>query len=365
MENSPEKTTDDSAGKPTDKRPPRKFVRVAAVVLALLIGLTVAFAAGLLIGRAAQPSGESFWGQLQDAGVNSVWDRDRRSFNDATLSVLTAIGVLAGLFFVSQFTARMAKKNAKRWADPLLKYQQGEGKDKLIANVSDPALRERLQQQFAEIRGRARHHFEVFADFYRWYFMSISTFSFCALIAAITLFFITKDGWNMGGKLIAVFVVSAAAAAFFKSFIAVYKQPENIADNQRLYKNYLALMNELLSFCAIGESGNTMPTSDFVRHVDQKLAEFNNIAVGFDATKVSSYEGLLSAHDQKSGAQAAHLGGGANGNSNAARDAAGADARNGHPAAATAERARRADEPEKKESASLEAGTGGTPGEAS
>jgi nucleoid-associated protein YgaU len=54
------------------------------------------------------------------------------------------------------------------------------------------------------------------------------------------------------------------------------------------------------SFCAVGDGGEQARSAgEFIALVDKKLAKYNNIAVGFDATKVDSYEGLLSALEKK------------------------------------------------------------------
>lgn len=274
---------------PSRKAAPSLSLKPAAVAVAgLLLGFTAAPAAA----QGTQPAPTS----------KGVWQVIVNLFTDDVTKVVLIVVATAGVVIAVHFLLFwMAGRNARRWTAPLLAIRRNAGAALLMsAKITDTVLQDRLKQQLAEIEGRIDHHFTVFVDFFKYYYLSIGTFSTMALVAAITLFFLSQEGVNGAQKypgLVAVFVVSAAAAAFYKSFISVYRQPDNIADNKQLYKNYVALENDLRSFCAVGEfklDGQTGTAADFIAHVDQKLAEFNNIAVGFDATKVESYDGLLS-----------------------------------------------------------------------
>ncbi|HLL75046.1 MAG TPA: LysM peptidoglycan-binding domain-containing protein [Pyrinomonadaceae bacterium] len=228
-----------------------------------------------------------------------TWLRDAMLVNGTGQIVTLTIALSLGVFGFSEIMSWMAGSHARRWSEPLQRAREAlrSGPPPMHGDVP-PVLQARLREQLKEIEARAEHHFRVFTDFYRWHFIAIGTFSLSALAAAVALFFITQDGWAnaRNGKLVTVFVVTTASAVLYRSFIGVYRQAENTADNKQLYKNYVALGNEVRSFCALGgyRVGDELKTAaDFIDHVDHKLAEFNNVSVGFDATKVPTYEGLL------------------------------------------------------------------------
>jgi hypothetical protein len=268
----------------------RKLALAYIIVVAVLLSLVL----GFLIGVYLEPGGAG------PGGVRRLIVDDNGAARPATKIAGVVVGMVLLIFTTCEVLVLIASWSAEKWAAPLLKGRPKGDADLLVnSSITDKYLEGRLRQQLREINSRADHHFAVFTDFYKWYYMSIGTFSFAALIAAIALFFISRDGWGTGdGALIAVFVVATAAAAFYRSFINVFRQAENIAENKQLYKNYLMLENALRSFCAIGEfqvDGKTTTVAGFIPYIDQKLGEFNNIAVGFDATKVQSYEGMFDA----------------------------------------------------------------------
>lgn len=258
--------------------------------LVFVVGcLAGVFAGGAYVSHAKFNADKSFYGFLSWLVVD---DERVRAF------VLGGVLVAAVILF-SFGLSRMALSYAGRWNRTLNVGPADDPDDRLVVDDAlAPLAKERLKQQWLAIRGRAAHHFTAMVDFSKWYYMSIGTFSLSALVAAIALFFLTSEGWSAGLRnydLLAVFVVMTGAATFYRSVIAFYRHAENIADNKQLYKNYVALENEVRSFAATGAvaAGGPKTTDDFVAHVDKKMAEFHNIAIGFDASKVPTYDGLL------------------------------------------------------------------------
>jgi hypothetical protein len=90
----------------------------------------------------------------------------------------------------------------------------------------------------------------------------------------------------------------SSAAAYFAAFPSIYRQGQNIADNKALHLRCQAIENEILSYLVTGEDlhGRPREPREFIHHVDTQLAEANNIAVGFDDTKIPDY---LSAYESR------------------------------------------------------------------
>ena len=125
--------------------------------------------------------------------------------------------------------------------------------------------------------------------------------SLVGAVSGICLFYIANKGWaNANNYAITTFVVSTVIAAYFLSFITVFKVQENISDNKALYLQYVALGNQLVSYCATGTTDDESVKSEdeFIRQIDRTMATINDIAIGFDYTKIADYRTILSASTQ-------------------------------------------------------------------
>jgi hypothetical protein len=154
----------------------------------------------------------------------------------------------------------------------------------------------RLEQDYVEIRSRMEHHLEVLAYFYANYFRAIVMGSLLGAVSAVSLFYIANKGWtNANPYVVVVFVFSAVMGAYYLSYVTIFREQENISDNKVLYLQYVALGNEILTYCATGSTDDPQITIDkFVRQIDTQMATANNIAIGFDYTKIADYKQILS-----------------------------------------------------------------------
>ncbi|MBD2119320.1 hypothetical protein [Trichocoleus sp. FACHB-262] len=160
--------------------------------------------------------------------------------------------------------------------------------------------KQRLVEQTKEIQGRVRSHVQVTKYFYVQYFVSVTTATVSAVIAAICLFSISKSGWsNTKNSLLSLFVVSFGFATIFSAYIVVFKYEENISQNKTLYLAYAALEDRVSSYFATGqflinsaqgERTAITNSSQVIQFIDDELATINNIAIGFDATKIPNYQ---------------------------------------------------------------------------
>ena len=152
------------------------------------------------------------------------------------------------------------------------------------------AERERLKVQLRTIRDRVKHHGDVMADFYVYYYMAIVMVMTCGLTVALTLFFIAQHGWNNTNTYVrTVFVVAAAYAAFYGLFPPVFQQQKNIVDNKELFLKYKARESEVESYgvTLMNIKGEPKSPGEFITYVDAEMSRLGNIALGFDITKVT------------------------------------------------------------------------------
>lgn len=158
----------------------------------------------------------------------------------------------------------------------------------------------RLLKQIEDVHKKAKIHLDVTRFFYVQYYLSISLLSIAAIVAAIALLFISKQGWEKSSKkLIYVFVVATGTTALFSAFIVVFQYDSNIKDNKQLYIAYTALEDKILSYFSTGhfaikinpgKPGNLKEPVQVIQQIDSEIAALNNIAVGFDSTKVLNYQ---------------------------------------------------------------------------
>jgi hypothetical protein len=173
---------------------------------------------------------------------------------------------------------------------PAARQDTTKGASREVAMTPDE--RTRLMRQLTEIRRRAKHHLSVMEFFYTRYYMAITLFSVIGAIAALLLSFIVAKGWKDSSTyLITAFVVMTGTAAFYKALPSEFRQEQNIADNKTLYLQYVSLENELMSYLATGEDLNEKPAppAHAIHYLDGRLKELNNLAIGFDYTKVPDY----------------------------------------------------------------------------
>ncbi|XHX81150.1 MAG: hypothetical protein RBJ76_14780 [Stenomitos frigidus ULC029] len=165
--------------------------------------------------------------------------------------------------------------------------------DTAIANLATkPSEKARLIDQFEQIQNRIQTHANVMGFFYKQYYISLSMICGGSVIASICLFFISKSGWErVNNALINIFIVSSSTVILFGNISLVFKQEENIKDNQALYLSYFALRNEMLSYWATQQASTEdtkVPAAKFIHYMDGRLQELSQIRLGFDATGITS-----------------------------------------------------------------------------
>jgi hypothetical protein len=210
--------------------------------------------------------------------------------------------IALGFIVITRLGQKASVKQAESMADEWIEKIKVEDPDKTPAIppefTASELEKERLLQQVRMIRGRAYHHFAVMRFFYARYYMTISIVMTSGVIAALALLFITKDGWDSANQYVkTVFITTVALTAYFSAFPSVFQQNQNIADNKKLYLQYLALHNEVMSYLPSQEciTGERKKISEFIHYIDRQLAQLSTFAIGFDDTKVPNYKGAFEA----------------------------------------------------------------------
>lgn len=133
--------------------------------------------------------------------------------------------------------------------------------------------------------------------FYVRYYTSIAITSSAAIIAAICLIFISKDGLtNANPYVINLFLASSSMGILFGTFPAVFKQEKNVSDNKALYLRYSALEQQILTYLVTGKDPINQPDEqeikNFIYYLDKQMEKINQLAIGFDSTRIPKYQDI-------------------------------------------------------------------------
>jgi hypothetical protein len=201
---------------------------------------------------------------------------------------LIVVGLVGLSILVSSTVPRNARLDADTWLQGLTPKAQTQLETFSQVKGSD-LERARLKDQLALSRERAKHHLTVAVYFFSNYYMAILEAFVMGAIAAVALFFITKVGYAQASPyVVTVFITATVLAAVYGAFPSVFRQSDNVAENKALYLRYIALQNEMLSYSATGldGTGKKVTAAEYIAYVDKEFNKANNIAVGFDATKI-------------------------------------------------------------------------------
>jgi len=221
---------------------------------------------------------------------------------------LIVAGLLVVMILGSHMVGAEGYRESCAWSrtlDPNVEDTANASEQLSIAAKLSDGTQQRLREQYHEIRGRARHHLMVMAYFFTNYYRAIQMMALFGAIAAVALFFVAFKGWTSTDQYVRnVFITATVLTAYFSLYPTVFKQQENITDNKNLYLEYVGIQNSVRTYAATGQSflaaEGTVKTNeaDFLHDIDQRMAALNNIAIGFDYTKVS-YKDIFSTSQPK------------------------------------------------------------------
>ena len=210
--------------------------------------------------------------------------------------------LLALIYAGMGFFRNMGDSTAKEWTshDPNL-FQAGncariqfEGLEfsRGIKQVNT-VEKDRLREQFVEIRNRAIIHLKVMLYYYTVYIMATSMAAVLALAASIIFLFVSKSGWATANSyVLTVLIVAASTATFFVLAPKLYKQHQNLEANKTLYVSYKALENRILSYVATGHdlsADDKIEQTDikaFIHRIDAQLEELHQFPIELDPSVI-------------------------------------------------------------------------------
>ncbi|HEY9764238.1 MAG TPA: hypothetical protein V6D07_17040 [Trichocoleus sp.] len=157
---------------------------------------------------------------------------------------------------------------------------------------ANPAEKARMRDQFLQVQRRIRIHAEVMSLFYRLNFISLSTITLSMGVASISLFFISKLGWErVNNAVISLFILTSGLVLFHSNLILIFKYQKNIELNQNLFADYSNLRNAILSYWATQQSVTDSPSAaKFIYQIDDTLVELGMVTLDFDTDKASQLQ---------------------------------------------------------------------------
>ena len=237
----------------------------------------------------------------EDAGINnqpmeSSISRHNKLFCPGS-NRLTALGhglltgcLLLGTLVINVGMFSFAIKQESNWLNYDNLAKDRETSESAVASVqATEAERTRMVDQLILVQARMKTHAKVMGLFYTLNFVSLGTIVLMAGVASVSLFFISKAGWEqINNAVINVFVISAGLIIFHSNFILIFKFQDNIKLNGQLYSEYNRLYNSILSYWAIQPSTPEMILpAEFILSTDQQLADLGKISLEFDVDRIS------------------------------------------------------------------------------
>lgn len=150
--------------------------------------------------------------------------------------------------------------------------------------------RNRLILQFQDVEDLADKHARIMGFFYQQYYISVAMIGTSASMVLVSLFFISKAGWDkVNNAVINIFIVSTTVFVFYGNISLIFQQRDNLEKSQEIYLRYLNLRNEILSYWATSETpvDGEVPPAKFIHYVDAQAKAIGFIRLGFNPDPVS------------------------------------------------------------------------------
>ena len=211
--------------------------------------------------------------------------------------------LLLGSLLVNLWMFSFASSQERNWLNFSRVAKTVEDSQALVTNVEATAAeRARMVDQFMLVQSRTETHAQVMGLFYKLNFIALGTVGFATGLASISLFFISKAGWErVNNALINLFIVSTGLVIFHSNLIFIFKFQDNIRLNGQLYGEYTQLYNAILTYWAIQPSAAEAPSpAEFIVATDQRLTELGKITLDFDISRVDQLSQPLEDLGQRS-----------------------------------------------------------------
>lgn len=253
------------------------------------------------------PSCQSFWSLKNNPAIIA------HAILTGTLVVATIL-IALGLYYFD------ANRIDDRWSETLdqsLDDKLKPGKIDLIVNnylqkyqnLNIDGAKKRIKEQLTQMVMKQKQSEIIAKDYYKWLFVDLSITSGAAIISAISLFYISKEGWEKANNyVINIFTTSSAVALMVGSWNVIFKMQENADKKVDLFIAYENLYNLVLTRiatisdpseagdtrCNPSEAGDTRtspPTvadqlQTIVTKTEDTMSTYNKILINFDSSGI-------------------------------------------------------------------------------
>lgn len=160
------------------------------------------------------------------------------------------------------------------------------------------------QQEFIE--SRVDQLAEMTSFFYGRYHGAVALAAVSTLAAGISVFAVSKKGWDQVNPVFAnVLVTASASAIFYGNLPGIFMYEEGFNASWKLYQGHVTLNQQMSSFIATGgvigqdperpNEYSAIDTNRFIHYVDRRLATLNQQPVGFNRSGISNLSSFDSA----------------------------------------------------------------------
>jgi predicted PurR-regulated permease PerM len=216
--------------------------------------------------------------------------------------VAVLIGIIIAAVFIFYYDAL---RRAESWACHDLKFYKSADtavqefdsltRTSSVANAGKAQL-DRLRDQYGEVRNHARFHIKMAVSFHTRYYMVMVMAAMMACLASALLLFISKEGWSkISSYVITMFVILAAAAAFFGLLPRIFNYQANINANTQLYLFYRVLEYRIASYVATGTNfeNKRVEISNFIHTLDNSIAKTAKYPLDYNPSEIPDIQTLM------------------------------------------------------------------------
>lgn len=207
-----------------------------------------------------------------------------------TVIIILVIVILTGvgIFFLRQHANKQGKELMSSMdAVSLLHAEKG------VQNCKNTTLGEgeKLIELNDSIQNYKEQHEITFLKLYTYHFTSMTLFLLFSILAALTVFIITQEGWKGTAYTVKVlFLVFTTLSSFFGLSASTFDQEKSIHRNGLAYINYDNLQKKLVNFCATGLdiNGDSITFSKLHSNIYKKATELHDFYLEFDDQKLDT-----------------------------------------------------------------------------
>ncbi|WP_298509030.1 hypothetical protein [uncultured Kordia sp.] len=201
-----------------------------------------------------------------------------------TVIIILVIVILTGIgiFFLRQHANKQGKELMSSMdAVSVLHAEKG------IQNCSNTSAveAERLIVLNNNLQLYKEQHKVTFLKLYTYHFTSTTLFLFFSILAALTVFVITQEGWKGTAFTVKVlFLIFTSLSSFFGLSASTFDQEKSIHRNGLAYINYDNLQKKLVNYCATGLdiNGDSISFNKLHSNVIKKATELHDFYLEFD-----------------------------------------------------------------------------------